>query len=247
MIGLPILNYHSLDDSGSVISTPARRFSATLDRLVAEGFRCVDLLGWVRAGRPQIARGFALTFDDGLASIVRAADPIARHGLCATAFLVTARMGLDNDWTGPSRGVPPMKTLDWRDIGELRSAGFRFGAHTSTHPRLGRCDTSRIECEILDSRSIIEDRTSDFCDLFAYPYGDAPLSARRIVSRHFSAGFGTRLAYGSGDDDLAEISRLDAYYLRSDDGLARLISGRWGLSLSLRRVARSARRMIAVA
>ena len=40
---LPILAYHSLDDSGSVVATSPARFAATLRALHLEGFTCVDL------------------------------------------------------------------------------------------------------------------------------------------------------------------------------------------------------------
>jgi peptidoglycan/xylan/chitin deacetylase (PgdA/CDA1 family) len=247
MIGLPILTYHSIDSRGSVLSTSPEWFAATLSALHAEGFVCVDLAGWVASGRPAIDRGFALAFDDGLSSLAIVAEAIARHRFSATAFLVTGRMGGDNGWPGQSRGLPTLDLLGWSDLDDLRSAGFRFAAHTVSHPRLSDRHERDQAREILDSRREVEDRTGSPCRLFAYPYGDAPASAREIVSRHFSAGFGTRLAYATADEDPACLSRVDSYYLRSPRDLDRLLSGRWTGRLRVRRLARAVRRAIAVA
>ncbi|MDB5349815.1 MAG: putative xylanase/chitin deacetylase [Planctomycetota bacterium] len=247
MTGLPILMYHSLDTSGSVISTSPSWFRATMAALHAEGFACVDLNDWISAGRPAVERGFALTFDDGLASLTIAAETMAHHGFSATAFLVAGRMGRDNGWAGVRRGIPSLALLDWSDLAALRDAGIRFGAHTMSHPYLGVCDKNEMEREILHSRESIEDHTGVPCPLFSYPYGDAPASARTLVKRRFSAGFGTRLAFAPASEDHACLSRVDAYYLRSPRNLERFISGRWSGYLRARRTARAVRRTIAVA
>ena len=206
MNGLPILTYHALDDWGSIVSTSPARFAATLRELAAEGFTCVDLGDWVARGRPHVHRGFALAFDDGLASIRLAADTLALLGFTATAFLVTGRMGRSNAWAGQPPGVPLARLIGWHHLEDLHQAGFRFGAHTETHPHLGRCDWGTIVREILGSRREIEARTGETCRLFAYPYGEAPPAAIEVVSAGFAAGFGTSLGYASG---LARTSLAD--------------------------------------
>ncbi len=247
MSGLPILTYHALDDSGSVLSTSPAWFAASLAALHSEGFICVDLEEWIAQGRPPVARGFALAFDDGLISIRLAAELLARYGDTATAFLVTGRMGCDNAWVGQPPGLPVAKLLHWDDLADLRSAGFRFGAHTVTHPRLGGCDRATVVREVLGSRRDIEARTGETCRLFAYPYGDAPRAAVDLVAGGFAAGFGTRLGYASQSEPASLLSRVDAFYLRSPRALRALIAGRWGPALRARRVARAVRRAIAVA
>ena len=247
MNDLPILTYHALDDSGSVVSTSPSWFAATLAALRSEGFACVDLEDWVARGRPPVARGFALAFDDGLASIQLAADLLSRYGYTATAFLVTGRMGRDNAWLGQPPGVPVAKLLRWDDLADLRSAGFRFGAHTETHPRLGGCGWGHLVREVLGSRCEIEAQTGERCRLFAYPYGDAPRAAVELVAGGFAAGFGTRLGYASGSEPASLLSRVDAFYLQTPRALRALVGERWGPALRVRRVARSVRRAIAVA
>jgi peptidoglycan/xylan/chitin deacetylase (PgdA/CDA1 family) len=241
MSGLPILTYHALDASGGVLATDPSWFAETLAALAEAGFRCVDLADWVAAGRPPVGRGFALAFDDGLRSIARAADLLARHRFTATAFLVTGRMGLDNGWPGQPSWVPRSPLLDRSDLPSLRAAGFRFASHTRTHPRLDRLTTGDVEDELRGSRDDIEAMTGAPCRLLAYPYGLAPARARRLVARHFAAAFGTRLAYATPDEGVTCMSRIDAYYLRSSRALGHLLAGTWPRRLALRRAFRAAK------
>ena len=100
---------------------------------------------------------------------------------------------------------------------------------------------------MLDSRRAIEDRTGEPCPLFAYPYGDATEAARALVTRHFTAGFGTRLAHATAREEVSCLSRVDAFYLRRPRDLARFFSGRWPGWLRARLAARLVRRTISVA
>lgn len=247
MNGLPILNYHALDDRGSVISTAPSWFEQMLRTLHAEGFRCVDLESWVIAGRPVIERGFALTFDDGLSSIQRGVDVLVRYGFTATVFVVTGRIGLDNRWPGQPRGIPTSKLLDKNDLIELRSVGLTLGAHSVTHPHVKQLTLAEMEQEIVDSRAAVEQLTGAPCRLFAYPYGDAPAAARKVIALEFAGGFGTRLAYANTQEDRDDISRIDSYYLRTTRSLRSLVDGSLPRDLRLRRAARAARRAFAIA
>lgn len=243
MTGLPILTYHALDHSGRVIATRPEWFRETLSRIHGEGFRCVSLAEWIADGRPRIDRGFAIAFDDGLSSIHLAADSLQRFGFRATVFLVSGRMGRSSDWDGPGSTD---RVVDWSELADLRGAGFEFGAHTVSHPRLSRCDDATIARQIVDSRREIEDRTGEACPLFAYPYGDVPRFTRELVGEHFAAGFTTRLGYGSDREHKSAVSRVDSFYLQSPRRLRALLSGRCGVELCALRAARAARRGIAV-
>ena len=239
--GLPILAYHALDDSGSVISTTPAHFSQTMAALDREGFQCVDLLSWVAAGRPPVERGFALTFDDGLTSIRLAAEVISRHSFVATAFLVTGKMGRNNDWPGQWRSVPISNVVSWHELNDLRAAGFAFGAHSVTHRSFSRLDAKEVATELRESKATIENRTGMPCPLLAYPYGHSNKQVRATAASYFEAALGMRLSLATLDEDVYDLSRIDAFYLRSPSVASRLLSGRWNGWLGLRRIARSVR------
>ena len=240
MTSLPILTYHALDDSGRVTSTRRSWFRETLASLRSEGFHCVDLQSWIEAGRPATERGFAIAFDDGLASCRFAADVLVGCGFTATLFLVSGRMGLTADWEGGDGS----RLLDWGVLENLRAAGFRFAAHTVSHPRLGMCEFGSVEHEILGSRSRIEAETGERCSLFAYPYGEASPVSRGVVAQHFEGGFTTRMGFACQSESSSGISRVDAYYLRTPRALRSFLSGRFGPRLAAIRAARSARRAL---
>jgi peptidoglycan/xylan/chitin deacetylase (PgdA/CDA1 family) len=242
--GLPVLTYHAIDAQPGVTTTDPAWFVETLDALAEAGFRSVNLDDWVARGRPEVERGFALTFDDGLRSILRVVDPMLRRGFTATVFLVTDRVGGDNAWPGQPRWVPRAPLLTWAEADALHALGFRFGAHGRSHVSLARCDDVLLDDELRGSRDAIEDRLGVPCRLLAYPYGDAPARVRRAAAHHYAAALGTRLALTNAGQDRADLARVDACYLRSRHALDRLLSGRCGAWLGTRRVFREVRQAI---
>jgi peptidoglycan/xylan/chitin deacetylase (PgdA/CDA1 family) len=240
--GLPILTYHAIDAARGVTATDPAWFAETLAALSETGHRAVDLGEWIAAGRPDVGRGFALAFDDGLRSVLDVADLLARHRFPATVFLVTEWMGLDNDWPGQPSGLPRAPLLSWSDLDALHAAGVRFAAHGRTHHRLDRLDDAALDDELRGSRDAIEQRLRRPCRLLAYPDGVSTARVRRAAARHFDAAFGTRLDYASAFQDPHNLSRIEAYYLRSRRALDLLTTGRWHPWLRMRRMLRSARR-----
>jgi len=242
--GLPVLTYHAFGTRRSVTTTDPAWFAETLAALREAGYRAVDLTNWVARGRPHEPWGFALTFDDGLRSVLRVADRLAGERLPATVFLVTGRVGTDNAWPGQPPGVPVEPLLDWSEVAALAGAGVRFASHGATHARLDRLGPADLERELRTSRETVEDRLGLPCPLLAYPYGATSARVRRTAGRHFDAAFGTRLDYAGGAQDPSELARLDAYYLRTRRSLDRLTTGTARGWLRWRRSLRAVRRAV---
>jgi peptidoglycan/xylan/chitin deacetylase (PgdA/CDA1 family) len=240
--GLPILTFHALADDDAPTSFPPSRFAEVVERLVAAGFVGVDLVEWIGRGRPAVDRGFAVTFDDGLRSMLAGLELLGRLGLPATVFPVTDYVGRDNDWPGQPAWVPRESMLGWPEIEDLARRGVAVGAHSRTHPRLDRATIAAVEYEVRGSADAIAARLGTPCRLFSYPYGSATRAVRGCC-RSFDAAFGTRPGYASVRDDLLDLPRIDAYYLRSPRVLDRLIAGRLGPWLAARRGLRTARRV----
>jgi peptidoglycan/xylan/chitin deacetylase (PgdA/CDA1 family) len=238
---LPILTYHAIDTSGAVTSTEPTRFAETIDALIENGFQAVDLERWIAEGRPPVDRGFALAFDDGLRSIVSVADHLARRKVPATVFLVADRIGLDNDWPGQPSHIPVSRLLDRTDLEYLGNLGWRFGSHGCSHLAFTRLHSTKLIAELADSRDRIEQTIGRSCQLVAYPYGSTNVRVCKAAAKIYRAAFSTRLDYSRSSDDLFDIARIDAYYLRSTRSLQRLIDRRWHGELAVRRVFRSFR------
>lgn len=151
-----------------------------------------------------------LTFDDALGSIELIADFVRSP---AILFVIPDHVGKRNDWPGQPHWVPRESCLNWSDILELAARGWRIGAHTMTHPRLSRISRQRLRFEIEHSRKTIEDKLGTSCDLFAYPYGNAPYSARRIVKEAGITGFGMGVGRSDHRSERACLPRTDLYDL----------------------------------
>jgi len=63
--------------------------------------------------------------------------------------------------------------LDWNEIKEMASSGIEFGAHTMSHPSLGKTSLEQIKKELVESKKLIETRTGKEVVSFAYPFGSS--------------------------------------------------------------------------
>jgi peptidoglycan/xylan/chitin deacetylase (PgdA/CDA1 family) len=245
---LTVLTYHSLDTSGSVVSVAPEAFAAQISALAESGFRGVSLreaLIHREAHDTWPERSVALTFDDGYANFYGvAADALAARGFTATVFVVSGHVGGRNDWEAPPAGLGSRPMLSWSQLSELSSAGIEIGAHTRRHRDLRRLSTPEAQDEIGGSRAEIEDRLGRSVESFAYPFGHASPDALGIVRREFRAACTTALRRANREP-LHELPRVDVYYLRTPRQLLRLLDGRLDRYLTIRRLARSARSLVA--
>src|SRR5438445_3861107 len=130
--------------------------------LANHGFHVISLHQAVVAiknhsGLPS--RAIVLTFDDGYQDFFTTAVPILRsHGVTATSFVVTGRMGW-NGFMTPSQVVA------------ADGMGFTIGAHTVDHVALAGQTPARAAWEIKQSKLTLEELLGHPVLDFAYPYG----------------------------------------------------------------------------
>jgi len=236
-----ILTYHSIDETGSVISIGERSFRRHVAWLAEGRVRVVPLEEITSVPPDQDA--VAITFDDGLASFGAIAAPLLlQHGLPVTLFVVTDAVGSSNVWRGrQDPGIPVQPLLDWAQLGALQEAGVQLAAHTCTHPRLTALEGDSLEREIVASKQRLARELGVDAKTFAYPYGAVSPAARDVVARTFHFGCTTRLAALASEEDPAMLPRLDSYYLRSPDALEAWGSKRFRMRLGLLAGARSVR------
>jgi peptidoglycan/xylan/chitin deacetylase (PgdA/CDA1 family) len=240
-----ILTYHSVDETGSVISIDQQSFRRHVSWLAAGHVRVVPLEDI--ASVPADDAAVAITFDDGLASFGTVAAPLLlERGLPVTLFVVTDAVGSSNVWRGrQDAGIPVQSLLDWEQLGALQEAGVRLGAHTCTHPHVTALGGDALEREIVGSKQRLARELGVDAPTFAYPYGAVSPAARDVVARTFHFGCTTRLAALAPEEDPALLPRLDSYYLRSPGSLEAWGSRRFRMRLGLLAGARSVRGSIA--
>lgn len=160
------LMYHELESEGRPLCRvepgyvryilPVSNFRAQMDSLRKGGFLGVSV-GVAVAG---FATGtVAITFDDGCETDLLFAAPILREfGFGATFYITTG-------WSG-TRGY-----LSHSQIRELSGAGFEIGCHSMNHLYLTDLDQKSLHCEIVESKSALEQVVGKRVEHFSCPGG----------------------------------------------------------------------------
>lgn len=245
-VEIPILTYHSIDESGSVISTAPETFRRQMKFLKENDYKIVSLqklvenLGSKKAVSPKT---IALTFDDGFRNFYLSAFPVlAAYDFTATVFLVTDFCGKHNDWAGNPAQLPRSALLSWRQIREMYSyGGIEFGAHSRTHPDLTKISSAEAEREIVESKKIIEDAIGGEVKTFAYPFGKFDAAIREKVRKNFRAACSVKLGKARRMSDLFALERIDCYYLKNLKMFASLSTKTFDYYLKFRQSLRAAK------
>lgn len=177
--GIRILMYHRVEPNPEYdqLNVPPEQFKAqmtllsenytviTLDQAVKELKSGVD----ERNEKPKVV----ITFDDGYLDNLTHALPILEElNLPATIFITTEFS--DQTLTHPRyKGDRKQQHLNWQQLEELnKNPLITLGSHTKTHPFLSEIDDKLSEQEILESKTIIEEKLGTAIDYFCYPSGN---------------------------------------------------------------------------
>ena len=136
--------------------------------LKEQGYKTIPLEALARAPAERNAKRICVTFDDGYASQISAAQILSDLGFTATFFVI----GRSATTSGNARNYwESWPKLSWKEIRELREAGYEIGAHSMTHPRLTLLSADALPQETSGAKSYIEDRLGHRISSYSYPYG----------------------------------------------------------------------------
>ena len=236
-----ILTYHSIDDSGSALSTAPDIFDRQMRWLARSKIQVVSVDEIMAV--PADVDAVALTFDDGLESFATRAWPVIEAaGLPVTLYVVSALTGRHNTWDESSAlHVPRQRLLDWDTIGRLHDKGVTIGSHTRSHADLVALDPQRLADEIEGSRRDIRDAIGVTPVSFAYPYGSVGGEAARLVRKSYRTACTCDLRSVTASDERHLLPRLDTYYFRKAGQLEAWGSRAFHWRLRLRACARTLR------
>lgn len=239
---VPIITYHSIDNSGSVISTPPNIFRRQMKHLSESGYSAIPLRELAAMLRNKIAvpkKTVVLTFDDGFKNFRSEVFPIlSEYNFSGTVFLVTDFCGKHNDWAGNPDGFPRSELLSWEEIRKLDSYGIEFGSHTRTHQDLTNLTFEKMESEVVESKMAIADQLGRETTTFAYPFGRANAAVRKTANRNFEASCSTDLGKVNARSNLSSLNRIDSYYLSNQRLFAGLETAAFDNYLRLRQAMR---------
>ena len=185
---VPILVYHTVDESGNTYSITPRQLNQQCRWLVEHGYTAISLRQFWRA-----ARGLAelppnpviLTNDDGDPSTRRFAKILDRYGLAGTYFV---------------NNVSPLTRHQIRSLAQRGDVE----AHTVSHVALAGLDYEDQVAEIAENRAYLEEITGQPVRFLAWPYGDVNESAIEAAE---AAGIEAAFALGGTAADLDVIDR----------------------------------------
>jgi len=193
MSDVVVLCYHAVSpDWPAQMSVTPERFEQQLRLLVGRGYRGATFAQAATA--PPHRKTVAVTFDDGLRSVLERAFPLLeRLGLPATVFVPTDLVGADEplSWRGVERWASgpyedELRPLDWDELRRLQAAGWEIGSHSRTHARLTTLDDAALADELVGSRERLAAELGVPCRTIAYPFGEAD---ERVIAAAGAAGY----------------------------------------------------------
>lgn len=233
-----ILCYHSIHPRLSFASATPDEFAGHLEWLRGH----CDVVPLNQVAQAEDRRGrdrplVAITFDDGYEDNYTHALPLLEEHACPATFFVTVGL-VDGDHSAADRiasvrQVPTseIRPLSWGQVAELRSAGHSVGAHTWSHPNLGRLAEPEVRSELGRSKARLEEQLGAVVDQFAYPFGKrGPHFSSSTMELVAAEGYALAVsvlfrAVRKGDSRLA----LPRFFVARDsvETLAAKVYGRW--------------------
>jgi peptidoglycan/xylan/chitin deacetylase (PgdA/CDA1 family) len=143
-------------------------FEAHLDALATSGVRVGD----ASASAPEAQ--LSLSFDDGGASALRAADALERRGWRGTFFVTTGRLGTAGFLSGEGAR-------------ELARRGHTVGSHSHSHPTyMGKLSREELDREWAQSRAVLAEVLGSAPRAAAVPGGYV---SREVIRSAAAAGY----------------------------------------------------------
>jgi peptidoglycan/xylan/chitin deacetylase (PgdA/CDA1 family) len=234
-----ILTFHSIDDRDSVLSYSPYHFSLLLESLKANNIPVCDLATLLD---PATRAGVAITFDDGMRSVLQNALPVLRdHAAPAHVFVTTRAIDSGCSWPQDEGGIAPYEMLGWGDLEQLQAGGVCIESHTHSHPDMRSLEQAQMQAECEQADLLIEQRLGRRPRFFAYPFGYHNPQVRDFARAHYQATLTTELRTLARHEDSAALPRLDSYYLRSAWRIRHLDTATVRGWLALRNVLRNIR------
>jgi peptidoglycan/xylan/chitin deacetylase (PgdA/CDA1 family) len=242
-----VVTYHAIGSGTPPLQLDPPLFELHAERLAGCGVVSLTVSELADALRRRRVpdRAVAITFDDGLASVAEHALPaLERHGLRATVFAVSGRLGGWNDWPTQPASVPRLPLLDADGLRRLADHGWEIGGHGVDHRPLTGLSPAELFDELDRCRTGLAHDVGVPVTSFAFPYGLVPEGASAALEETgYTAACGGRLARVTAADHPLALPRVDAHYLRRSSRLAQVATGRGDRYLAVRRVGARARRL----
>jgi peptidoglycan/xylan/chitin deacetylase (PgdA/CDA1 family) len=152
----------------------------------------------------------AITFDDGLDSVLENAAPVLDQlGVPATVFVVADRLGVIPEW-GEAYYAPHERVMSEEQLRNLPKR-MSISSHTLTHPDLTAVNEETAAREIAGSRQKLENLLRRPVPHFAFPYGSFnPATVSHCRAAGYERVFTTEPALAPRDAKQFVVGRVAA-------------------------------------
>ena len=179
-----IIMYHRFGESNyPSTSIQLDKFKEHLEELKNPKYKVMHLsriIEDIKAGRELPEFTVAITIDDAFMSVYKEGWPLLKeYNFPFTIFVATDP--IDQGLNG---------YMNWDQLRELRSNGVEIGSQTKSHPHMHRLSEDEIRNEINYSNNRFKQELNEIPKLFAYPYGEYNLTAKKVAEETFEASFG---------------------------------------------------------
>lgn len=165
---IPILSYHSINNSNSNLSLDTDSFEKQMIYLKKRNYKSVNFDQINLFKKKQII----ITFDDGYKDVLINALPILKkYNFNATCFFVSNFIGKRNDWDLNTEDYISKDLMTLADINEWISNGMFIGSHSHNHLDLTKLKINELNNELTYSKKILEDKFGCNVRDFCYPFG----------------------------------------------------------------------------
>ena len=98
--------------------------------------------------------------------------------------------------------------MTWSDVERLDPSLITVGSHTMTHPILPTLDDATLARELVDSRTMLEQRLGRPVEFFCYPNGANDARVRAAVARVYRAAVTTEYGFARAHADPHRLPRV---------------------------------------
>lgn len=188
--GIPVLNYHQINDQDhNSLTLSTSEFEAQIRYLAKKGYQGItpdQLIDYLEYGKPLPPKPILITLDDGYEDNYQNAYPILqKYHFTATIFLIS-------DFTGT---YP--RYLTWDQTREMEQNGIVFEGHTLSHISLPKASDEELRKQLVQSKQALEWRLGKKVEYLAYPGGEYD---QRVIQMAKEAGYRAAFTVNFGRD-----------------------------------------------
>jgi peptidoglycan/xylan/chitin deacetylase (PgdA/CDA1 family) len=200
---VPIILYHwiAVSPINSQYYVAPDKFEEEMKLLHDWGYTTITtelLIKAITNGADLPPRPIIITFDDGHLNNYTTAFPIMKeYGFTGAVYIIDNYMGTD-------------QYMNADQIKEMAAAGWEVGSHSISHMDLTSLEPPRQRYEVVESRTMLEEKLGVPILTIAYPFG---ISDPGVIDyAHFAGyigGMGLGFTYDQGVSNLYTLQRRD--------------------------------------